>query len=250
MKNHTIIRLTSLSSPIIKEVCKLSRPSYAQKTNLFTAEGVRICETFLEQGMQLYQLFVISDELVSNFPLIDPKKLYVVTEILMKKMSNVASPPGVFGVFYRPKQTKVIGDSTLVLMNLQDPGNVGTLMRSAFAFGRKTVVCIEGVDPYHPKVVHASAGYIGSLHIVRITWKELLVQKKERKLAGLVLHEKAVGPERLSLEDIIIVGNEAHGLPSEIINDCDILVTIPMNKNCESLNAAVAGSLALYYGQK
>jgi TrmH family RNA methyltransferase len=111
---------------------------------------------------------------------------------------------------------------------------------------KNTVVFIESVDAWNPKVVQASAGAIGQVNIFSLTWTELLQHKKNLNLCALV-SSQGKNPSAINLRNaLIIIGSEGHGIPQEWIDQCDERITIPMPGNFESLNAAVAGSIALY----
>src|SRR5438128_1706538 len=111
---------------------------------------------------------------------------------------------------------------------------------------KKTVVCIETVDPWNPKVVQASAGAIAHVSIFRISWDDVMLNKKNIPLYALVASEGQT-PNNLNLSNaLLIVGSESHGIPQNWIDQCDEKITLPMPGNFESLNAAVAGSIALY----
>jgi TrmH family RNA methyltransferase len=119
-------------------------------------------------------------------------------------------------------------------------------MRSCVAFGKKTIVCVEGVDPWNPKVIQASAGTIGSATIFTWSWQELLRNKKNLTLCALVVHGGKPPHQITITETLMVIGNEAHGIPQEMLTTCDELLTLPMPGQTESLNAAVAGSIGMY----
>jgi len=129
---------------------------------------------------------------------------------------------------------------------MSDAGNMGTLIRTAAAMGCKTVVIINGVDPWSAKVVHATAGTIGMVNIYQLYWDELLKCKKDIPLYALVV-SGGKDPQELSLKNsLLMVGSEAHGLSEVLIKQADEKITLAMSSKTESLNAAVAGSIALY----
>ena len=164
----------------------------------------------------------------------------------MEKISTTKTPSGYLAVFTIPKQPQPTVERGIVLANITDPGNMGTLMRSAAAMNIKTVVVVDGVDPWSPKVVQASAGSVGTLTIYQCSWQELLKHKQEKKLCALVV-KNGKAPQEHELNDVfLVIGNEAHGIPSDWLNDCELKCTLPMPGKTESLNAAVAGSIALY----
>ena len=111
---------------------------------------------------------------------------------------------------------------------------------------KKTVIVIEGVDPWNPKVVQASAGTIGLVTIFQLSWQQLLKNKKTHKLCALVISNGKKSEDIDFKNMLLIVGSEAHGIPPAWIDQCEEKLTLPMPGRLESLNAAVAGSIALY----
>lgn len=134
----------------------------------------------------------------------------------------------------------------IVLAKLSDPGNVGTLIRTAVAMNVHTVVCVETVDPYSPKVVQASAGTLAAVNLVQLSWDELMQQKGNLQLCALIVSGGKKPSELTNSNTLLVIGSEAHGLPNDWFHACETTMTIEMPGNAESLNAAVAGSIALY----
>jgi TrmH family RNA methyltransferase len=165
----------------------------------------------------------------------------------MQKISHATTSSGLLAVFTIPDKPSLASIKPgLVLANLSDPGNAGTLMRTCAAMNVQCVVMVEGVDPWHPKVIQATAGTIAQLKIFQCTWQELVANKNNLTLHALTV-SGGKAPEVIQANNaLLVVGNEAHGLPEQWIADCDDAITIPMPGNTESLNAAVAGSIALY----
>jgi TrmH family RNA methyltransferase len=123
---------------------------------------------------------------------------------------------------------------------------MGTLIRSAIAMGIKSVVIVEGTDPWSPKVIQASAGTIIQANVFQIGWDQLIKNKKNLKLCALVV-KGGKKPNQIDFKDILlVVGNEANGIPDNWLSKCEEKMTLPMPGNTESLNAAIAGSIALY----
>lgn len=234
-------------NPLIKHVVKLHSSKYRAQLQEFIAEGFRTISTIIKAGHPPITLFTVDEFLYDAQQLIDDEHIIVVTPSIMEKISTAQSPSGLLAIFRIPEQTSFDTlSSGVVLAQVTDPGNMGTLIRTAAAMNKKTVVCVETVDPWNPKVVQATAGAIGNVSIFRINWQDLMLNKKNIPLYALVPSE-GKHPNNLNLHDaLIVVGNESHGIPQEWIDQCDEKTTLPMPGNFESLNAAVAGSIALY----
>lgn len=240
--------IISLTNPEVKTVVSLHMPKYRKALNLFIAEGIRTCKTLLEAGHEPYRIYATAAMFPDALETAgNDRAITEVTPEVMEKMSTATTPSGILMVFHIPP-TPALATLTpgLVLAQIHDPGNMGTLMRTAAALNVKTVICIEGADAFSPKVVQASAGTIGYLNIFQISWPSLLEHKQNLQLCALVVKD-GMNPSELNLANsLLIVGSEAHGIPEEWIQECDQKLTLPMPGHAESLNAAVAGSIALY----
>jgi TrmH family RNA methyltransferase len=242
--------ITSSSNEEIKEIAKLSSTKERSLQGRFIAEGIRICTTLLQAGFKLEQIYITNEEYADQMqPIVQERKITLVTEHVMEKMSQASTPSGILGVFSIPQKPALSKLSAgLVLAKIADPGNLGTLLRSAAAMNKRSVVLVSTVDPYSPKVVQASAGCIAYLDIFRLDWETLLKAKTKQKLKLIALVvQGGKKPEMIDFNDsLLVVGSEAHGIPEAWLDTCDALMTLPMPGNTESLNAAVAGSIALY----
>jgi len=240
-------QITSLQNDEVKlvvQLCKESRERHSQK--LFVAEGLRTCSTLIESNVRLVQLYCVYNQVDKIESLCDEEFVTVVSEAVMNKMSPSTSPSGILAVFEMPEPKKELSTG-IVLAQIADPGNMGTLIRTCAAMGKKTLVIVEGTDVFGPKVIQASAGTIGFVNIIQCTWDELLKLKKEMPFYGLVVEGgKEIAP--IKEDHLLVIGNEAHGIPTDWQENCDQLITLSMPGKTESLNAAIAGSIAMYVG--
>jgi TrmH family RNA methyltransferase len=236
--------ILSVHNEQIKNIVKLHTSKGRKEQEQFLAEGQRVLETFADANWQPALLFATDKMADAAYDIFDEEPIIVSYQV-MQKMSTVTTPSGILAVFSHP-QNSVELTPGLVLSEISDPGNMGTLIRSAAAFNSKSIVIIDGCDPYSPKVIQSSAGTIAQVRIIRWSWEKLVENKKDLKLCALVI-SGGKNPERIDKENLLlVVGNEAHGLVKSQIHDCDIKLTLPMSQNTESLNAAIAGSIALY----
>lgn len=239
--------ITSVNNEIIKKVRSLHHAKYRQLYNTCFAEGLRTCLTMHQAGMELAQAYATEQMVPEISSFIDESQIIVVPDAVMQSMSNATTPSGLLCTFAIPQHPDASTLSYgLVLAHIADPGNMGALIRSCAAMNIKTVVIIEGTDPWSPKVIQASAGTIGMVNLFTLSWNALLAYKTTHSLCALVVHggilPEAIEPQRT----LLIVGSEAHGIPEEYLASCDKKVTIPMPGETESLNAAIAGSIAAY----
>lgn len=241
-------QISSRQNPEIIAIAKLTQAKERYKQNQFVAEGLRTCTT-LASTQKLLQIYVTKQLLDQAQQLTDESLITLVTDEVMKKISHATTPSGILGVFALPKPpaAKDLG-AGIVLVRIADPGNMGTLIRTCAAMGKKSVVVIEGVDPWNPKVIQSSAGTIGNINIFRWSWQDLIAHKQQQNvnLVGLVPQGGKTIQEVATNKVLFVIGSEAHGIPSEWQKHCDNLVSLAMPGEIESLNAGVAGSIALY----
>lgn len=239
--------ISSIQNQEVKDIAQLQTAKGRREQNKFIAEGIRVCSTLISSKVKLIQIYATHANKEYVYALASEEKVTLVTEQVMNKISASSSPSGILGVFTIPKNPDLKNlTSGLVLSQISDPGNMGTLIRTCIAMGVKTLVKIEGADIWSPKVVQATAGTIGQVNIFEISWQELIKNKGSLKLCALVVFG-GKNPQEIDFTDtLLVVGNEANGIPAEWVHDCQDKLTLPMPGNTESLNAAIAGSIALY----
>jgi len=239
--------IVSRQNPQIKQIAKLKLQKERIQQKKFIAEGYRTCKTIIDSDIELLELYTTQAMLEKAKEIAPEGKIIIVAEPVMEKLSAAKAPSGLLGVFEIPKAPAMenIG-SGIVLANMANPGNMGTLVRSCAAMGLKSVVCVEGTDPWAPKVVQASAGTIANIDLFELSWEDLLKKDPHVKLIALIV-QGGKKPQEINFKNtLLVIGNEAHGIPEQWIADCDEKLTIPMPGKTESLNAAVAGSIAIY----
>lgn len=239
--------ITSRTNPVIKQVAELTSARERTFQQLCIVEGVRTCTTLLNSSrMKLHQLFV-TEPMIAQAKTVAPE--HMITEVadsVMEKISQTSSSSGMLGVFHIPQPTSALTGPGLVLAQVRDPGNVGTLIRTAAAFGMKSIILIESADVWSPKVLQATAGAVGSLDIFIMSWEELCMKVDKEKLCALVVRGGKQASEVKLAHSFLVVGNESQGIPPTWLADCRQKMTVAMPGEVESLNAAVAGSIALY----
>lgn len=230
--------ITSLQNEAIKDIVKLHTSAGRKKQKRFMVEGKRAIDTFITCGYQPLELYCTEDHTF--------KGATVVSETVMKKISTATTPSGVIAVFSLPDNPPASKLSAgIVLADITDPGNMGTLIRSCAAFGYSSVVIVEGCDPFSPKVIQATAGTLPLVNIFRWRWEELVKNKNDKILCALVVKDGKSFKTVDHQKSLFVIGNEAHGIKKEWLKNCDTFVTLEMPGKTESLNAAVAGSIIL-----
>jgi len=240
-------KIISRNNPLIKKIVALHQAKQRKTTQQFIAEGIRTCSTLINTGYQPITLYVTDTMLDCAKKLIDKEKIILVDATVMKKVSTATTPSGLLGLFPIPPTPKLEQLAMgVVLAQINNPGNMGTLIRSAAAMNKTSIVIIEGVDPWSPKVIQASTGSIAFVNIFQFTWEELMQNKGSLKLCALVVSHGKESHEIDLSGALLVIGSEVRGIPQNWLNNCDEKLTLAMPGMVESLNAAVAGSIALY----
>ena len=234
---------TSSSNAKIKEIKKLQQKKYRDERGLFLVEGSHLVQEAYQRGY-LQELILEKEE---TFSLKAIPTIYVTKEIL-SFLSTLETPYSIMGVCKKLEERK-LGNSILILDGIQDPGNLGTIIRSAVAFHIDTVLLsYDTVDLYNSKVIRSTQGLLFYQNIIRKDLKEMLPLLEE----GYEIYGTKVngGKDVRTLEKkekfAIIMGNEGNGIKKETEKFCDTFLSIAMNSTCESLNVGVATSIILY----
>ncbi len=234
-----------VSNKQLKLLNQLKQKKYRNEFNLFVAEGIKSVKELINENFKVYQIFAIK-AFIHSFH--HPKAIEI-SESDLKKISNLKSPNDVLGIFEIPKKGELIREKiTLVLDEINDPGNLGTIIRLCDWFDIKELVCSTNtVDCYNPKVVQASMGSIARVSINYVDLEEYLVTEK-RPIYGTFLEGKNIYLKDLEKEAVIVMGNEANGISPEIAKLIQTRITIPQfghKQSAESLNVATATAIIL-----
>ena len=233
--------ITSINNDKIKELVKLKDKKYRDNVGLFFIEGKDIVLEAYKNSC-LKELYVLE----GNYVDIDIPITYVSYDV-MKKISDMESISEYYGVCYKKKEYTV-GNKIIVLDNIQDPGNLGTIIRSAVAFNFDTVVLSNGtVDLYNPKVIRSTKGMLFNINIVRKNLEEFLGNLDGYTIYGTdVIGGSNIRDIDIDLKMALVIGNEGRGISDSIKELCNKFIYIDMNNDCESLNASVAASILMY----
>jgi TrmH family RNA methyltransferase len=235
----------SISKNQLKLITSLSQKKYRQKHHLFIAEGVKVLNELLNSTFEIETLFCTDDFEVA----ISEKKIVRISETELKKVSTLKSPNKALGLFKIPKE-KALQNSglTIALDAINDPGNLGTIIRLCDWFGITQLVCSKDtVDCYNQKVVQAS---MGSLTRVSIHYTDLENYITKSNLDTFIadMDGENVYKTKLPKEGILIMGNEANGISEEIKSLLQYKISIPRfgeTQETESLNVATATAILL-----
>ena len=235
--------ITSLENNKIKKYIKLKNKKYREEEKLFLIEGEHLVLEAIKCD-RLVDLLVLED---SDYK-IDFPCTYVTLNI-MKKLSDMDSTPSIIGVVEINNNKDIVGNRVLLLDDIRDPGNLGTIIRSSVAFNITDIVLSnETVDLYNDKVIRASQGMIFKINIIKRDLIEVINELKNKNylILGTNVNDGIDAGSIVTNKFGLIMGNEGSGVKKEIQDICDKSIYIEMNKNCESLNVGVATSIILY----
>ena len=241
MNNIEIIK--SLENKKVKKYTKLLQKKYREEEKEFLVVGDHlVSEAYKANNL----LEVIKTE--DNNICLDVPTTYVTYDII-KKISGMANPQSIIGICKMLPPSN-IGNRILMLDDIQDPGNLGTIIRSSVAFNIDTIVLSSHtVDLYNDKTIRASEGMLFNINILKkdiLTYIDELKNNNYKIYGTNVNGGKLVDDLELPDKYVIIVGNEGSGVKEEILAKCDEYFYVPMNAKCESLNVGVATSIILY----
>ncbi len=241
-------RITSRKNPLLQQVKKLlSSKKAREEAGLFVADGTKLLQEAVKYFPGL-DTVILSDGVEAAVP--DHVRIIRVPGDVMESISPMQSPQGALFLCRLPEK-KVFAPvpGMLLLDGIQDPGNIGTILRTADALD-VPVVLLEGcADPYSHKVVRSSMGAVFRIPVIQSNWETV---KTACGQAGISIGVTALSDRAKDLRQsdlktmAVVIGSEGQGVRQEILNSADAELIIPMNPHCESLNAAVAATIVMW----
>lgn len=234
-----IKEIKSRQNDKIKEVCKLENTAYCKQIGKFKVDGFHHFELAKESG-QILEVFSLKPIDNLNVP------QYVVTKEIMDKISSSKTPQGVVAICKIKDEKPISSDKVLYLDDVSDPGNIGTIFRTALAFGYTDIILSEkACSPFSSKVIQSSQGSIFKLNIVKNIKLEELKKQGYKIIATELKGSVSLEKSNPTKKHILVLGNEAHGVSKSILEIADERVKIDI-KDIESLNVAIAGAIVMY----
>lgn len=237
-------KITSVNNELIKELSKLKQKKYRDIERRFIVEGYHL----VNEAKDYLNLVLICDEVDE----VKGVENILVTPYIIKKLSTTSSPQNIIGVcsYFDNKNIKYFG-KILLLDNLQDPGNVGTLIRSSLGFGIDLVVLsCDSVDLYNDKLIRSTQGAIFKVKVIEEDLKKAITSIKNNniKVFGTSLQN---GVELSKFDKVdnyaLVLGNEGNGVSEEILALCDKNIFIEIDRSLESLNVSISGAIIMHY---
>ena len=237
-----------LSKSQISFVNALHQKKARKESSLFIAEGIKSVTEFLQSDYTVDTIFCTSAATSKMSKLSRKIKLLEITESELRKISTLTNPQDALALIRIPEKTTINAESfkgsfALVLDGVQDPGNLGTIIRTADWFGFSSVICSnDTVEAYNPKVVQAT---MGSLSRIQVYYTDLVpfLEKNTLPVYGALLDGESIYKTDFGKEGFVVLGNEGNGISEKIINQVSKAVTIPRYGNAESLNVAISAAI-------
>lgn len=243
-------RITSRQNPLLVQLVRLqSSKRYRSKQGLFVGDGTKLLEEAVRWAPERLRAVVLREGTpCAQLP--DHVRVAEISPQLMAQVSAMEAPEGaLFLCEIPPLAVPELVPGTLVLDGIQDPGNLGTILRTADAFDVPVLLSEGCADAYNPKTVRATMGAVFRNPPRQISREQLILQSQKRQipLIAAALAEDAVDIRQENLKQgAVIIGSEGQGVSMELLAAADKKVVIPMHPRCESLNAAVAAAVALW----
>lgn len=234
----------------VKFLNSLNHKKYRDKYSKFFDEGEKNILTSLKSDYKIEQLFVTEDyKNKNNLDIYKTDDIFILSDNLFKKVSDTVTSQGIIAIYsYKKKSLSELKDFFVVVLDeVQDPGNVGTIIRSSHAFGVNSIIYTKGtVDIFSPKVVRSSMGSIYSMGVYYLENIEELKKVGYKIFSTSLDTYKTIDNLTFDSKSAIVLGNESRGISREIMKKSDELFKISMVGDIDSLNVSVAGSIILY----
>lgn len=237
-----------LSKAQISHINALQQKKFRTQQGLFIVEGIKSILEFVNSSYKVQKIFSTAQAAAKLGKLPQIIKHEEVTAVEFDKISSLKSPQGALALVEIPLQdhfdsTILAGKHSLVLDDIQDPGNLGTIIRTAEWFGIKHILCSKGtVDAYNPKVVQATMGSLARVQIDYVDIEDLL-ENTNLPTFGALLEGQSIYQTNFHTEGLLIMGNEGNGIRKNLIPTINQAVTIPRIGDAESLNVAIAATI-------
>ena len=245
-----MVVINSKANSIIKYAVNLKNKKYSKKFQECLVETEKLVLELLDKG--LVSLVLVTEDKLAVFENIvqnTQAKLVVISDEISKYLTDAVTSSGVFAIVKIPNALKSVSKKALILDGMQDPSNLGAVIRSARAFGYNNIYLVDSVYPYSYKVIRSSMGYVFDINLIYTSYEELQKLKQTDNLKIIVADMDGKNLSSVcKIQDnyAIVIGNEGNGISANMMDMADMVVSIPMQNGVESLNASVSASIIMY----
>jgi TrmH family RNA methyltransferase len=238
-----------ISKSQLKYIQSLGQKKYRDEEGVFIAEGPKLVKEFLQDNsVVIKHLYGLEEWIKENESVLNGVETTAIAEKELERISQLTTPNKVVAVIrqFKHEEPVVKGTISLVLDAIQDPGNLGSIIRIADWFGLGQIICSSDcVDMYNPKLVQATMGSLSRVNVFYTDLPEWLKKQEEIKIYATMLEGRDVRKIDGLTEALVIIGNESKGVGEELLQYASEKITIPKKGKAESLNAAVATGIVL-----
>lgn len=241
--------ITSSQNQYVKHVRALADKKFRDSTGLFVVEGGNIFKDMPSDVCVEYVLATEEreQEVAKLLDYTRARVYYIISDGLMKTLSDTVSPYGIIAVLKKPEISfRLPVGNALLLDGVSDPGNLGTIIRTAAARRFTDIYLLDCADVYAPKVVRSTLGGLFKVNLIAVSLEEAVMLVEKTDSVALDMDGENILQANLSSPVTIIAGSEAHGIRKEIISEAKRVASLPMSNGIESLNVAVATAVAMY----
>ena len=240
-----------ISANDIKHVRSLQQKKFRKESGLFVVEGIKTVQELINSNIEIDSIYATEEFDFLNT--VDPNLIHVIKQKELERISGLRTPNGLLAVAKIPETGSLEWNKSLVVVldGINDPGNLGTIIRTAKWFGIDEVICSENcADAYDRKVVQSTMGALFHVKVHYTNLIDSLQESKSRgyKITGAGMSGKSIYEHQKQEKQILVIGSESHGISDEVLDLCDDLKTIPnkeTSQKVESLNAGIATAIFL-----
>lgn len=243
--------ITSKDNKLIKYCIQVKDKKISRKENVCLVETYKIVREMLDRNLVIKIICIEpKSELFSSVSSVPIEKI---SSNIADFLSDTKTTDGVFALCKIPETSEILSDRILILDNIQDPSNMGAIVRSACAFGYDTILSVNSVYPYSYKCIRSSMGHIFNVNFIETDYENLQKIKTKNNIKFICADMSGENLDNFHSKDekiAVIIGNEGQGVSKEIEDLSDYIISIPMKNSVESLNASVSASIIMYYLKK
>lgn len=239
--------ITSKSNETIKYAQKIKEKKYSRLEGKCLVESLKLIRELYHSG--LIETILATQEKLPKLGKIPTQHIETISENIAEYLSNASTTDGVFGICKIPSVESQNYHRCVVLDSIQDPSNLGAIIRSAKAFGFDTILALDSVYPYTFKGIRASMGHIFDVNFFEVDFEQLKLIKNKENIQFVVadMNGEDVSHFSPSQDNLaIVIGNEGSGISEQLLQISDRVISIPMNECVESLNASVSAGIIMY----
>ncbi|MBO5439072.1 MAG: RNA methyltransferase [Clostridia bacterium] len=263
-----VTEIVSKTNSTIVKISKLENKKYRNIEKLFICNGIKLFLEAISFNAKI-KYIVLNNKSIFDAEIVEKIKaqqgngvsILCVSDIVFDKLTDEQAPQGIITVcsyfeekhsFFTNAKNKYFENKIMLFESIRDPGNVGTIIRNAAAFGiERLIFSSDCADIYSTKVIRAAMGAVFKVNIDVVNdFNDVILSLKKggKRVLGAALKSNSLvlGKDELSTQDVVVIGNEGHGLSSEVLSLCDNTLFIPMCENTESLNAAIATAIIMW----